>query len=301
MSATSTLPTALTPENVPLRSGPPTREELLVYYPAKFTWEQLKTFINSGDLGLLKRDKKLQQRYDQWSAGIRKQYGSMVNYLLTHRLQWGKRDSLSMLHSQLDNAEPHSNGIPSMNGTTAAENLETAPGELPLIPAGAPSYFTADTPQGLISIIMNDWPYSVPPEIEHTLVWTRLPILPPALPPSIEKRLLQDGLWGFTGSLTPPPSPDRIPEYLPALAEWGVTLDSLVRSPPGTEEEETLVKKMGEHVDKFVKMRWKESEWETAWFVNPPRLQSVPGLAHIHVFSRYKSREETQEWIAARK
>lgn len=94
------------------------------------------------DLGLLKRDKKLQQRYDQWSAGIRKQYGSMVNYLLTHRLQWGKRDSLSMLHSQLDNAEPHSNGIPSMNGTTAAENLETAPGELPLIPAGAPSYFT---------------------------------------------------------------------------------------------------------------------------------------------------------------
>lgn len=39
---------ALTAENVPLRSGPPTREELLVHYPARFTWDQLKTFVNSG-------------------------------------------------------------------------------------------------------------------------------------------------------------------------------------------------------------------------------------------------------------
>lgn len=39
---------ALSTENVPLRTGPPTREELLVYYPAKFTWTQLKTFVNSG-------------------------------------------------------------------------------------------------------------------------------------------------------------------------------------------------------------------------------------------------------------
>lgn len=33
---------------VPLGEGIPTKEELLVYYPAKFTWKQLKTFINSG-------------------------------------------------------------------------------------------------------------------------------------------------------------------------------------------------------------------------------------------------------------
>lgn len=33
---------------VPLGKGTPTREELLVYYPAKFTWKQLKTFVNSG-------------------------------------------------------------------------------------------------------------------------------------------------------------------------------------------------------------------------------------------------------------
>lgn len=43
-----TVTQALTPENVPLRAGPPTREELLVHYPARFTWNQLKTFINAG-------------------------------------------------------------------------------------------------------------------------------------------------------------------------------------------------------------------------------------------------------------
>lgn len=40
--------TTLTPADVPLREGPPTREELLVYYPSRFTWTQLKAFVNSG-------------------------------------------------------------------------------------------------------------------------------------------------------------------------------------------------------------------------------------------------------------
>lgn len=33
---------------VPIRSGPPTMKELRVHYPARFTWSQLKTFVNSG-------------------------------------------------------------------------------------------------------------------------------------------------------------------------------------------------------------------------------------------------------------
>ena len=81
------------------RRGPPTREELQTFYKPKFTWEQLKLFINSGcvrayqsaityngllyfnsicrDLGLLKRDKELQKRYMNWSAGIKAEYGSI--------------------------------------------------------------------------------------------------------------------------------------------------------------------------------------------------------------------------------
>lgn len=34
--------------SVPLGTGLPTRAELLTYYPGKFTWEQMKTFVNSG-------------------------------------------------------------------------------------------------------------------------------------------------------------------------------------------------------------------------------------------------------------
>jgi hypothetical protein len=41
------------PHTVQLGEGPPTKEELLVYYPAKFTWKQLKTFVNSGYICML--------------------------------------------------------------------------------------------------------------------------------------------------------------------------------------------------------------------------------------------------------
>lgn len=212
-------------------------------------------------------------------------------------------------------------------------------GELPPVPSDA--YFTANPPSEFVSIIQNDWPYSgecssiytinnrhltipVPPEIEHTLIWTRLPIFHPALvADSITTRVEQDGLWGFTGNSSPPPSPSTLPLCLPALAEWDVTIESLVRSEKGTVEEGATVRRAGDEVHNFVKKRWVEEEWETAWFVNPPvgvyintyshrvislnwisiagsfvsafpptpgaqRLQSVPGIAHIHVFAKRK-------------
>ncbi|KAJ3569388.1 hypothetical protein NP233_g5081 [Leucocoprinus birnbaumii] len=279
----------LKPADVPLRKGPPTKEELLVHYPAKFTWEQLKTFVNSGDLGLLKRDKKLQKRYDEWIVGILKQWGSSENYLLNHRLQWGKADTLSLLTSALD--EPHK---PAVNGHSVLllkePTIPVAPKALPPLPADAPEYFSVDTPPEYISIILNDWPYSVPAEIEHTLIWTRIPIYHDTLvPPSIKSRIHQDGLWGFTGNSSPPPDPaEHLPSCISALAEWGITLDTMVVSKKGTEEEEELVRHAGSKVHEFVLKRWDEKVWETAWFVNPPRLQSVPGLAHIHVFAKQK-------------
>ncbi|KAK7469023.1 hypothetical protein VKT23_003517 [Stygiomarasmius scandens] len=257
-------------KNVP---GPPTREELLADYPAKFTWEQLKTFVNSGDLGLLKRDRTLQKRYDLWAVGVKEKYGGIVNYLLQYRLQWGKPDTLSLLPSALDaNTFPYDGSVP-LKGD-----------------GNPPPYFTVSTPIEYLSIIQNDWPYSVPPEVEHTLIWTKVPIYHPDIShPSISSRLEQDGLWGFTGNTSPPPSPSTLHLCLPALSEWGITKEKMIISPKGTPEEEVLVRKAGEPVHEFVKRRWNEDEWETAWFVNPPRLQSVPGLAHIHVFAKKKN------------
>lgn len=112
--------------------------------------------------------------------------------------------------------------------------------------------------------------FSVPPEIEHTLVWTRMPIIPLDLPDAVRPRIHQDGLWGFTGSASPPPSPSTLPACLPALADWGITLDKLVCSPKGTAEEDRLVKEAGSEIDTFIRRGWPEREWETAWFVNPP-------------------------------
>ncbi|OCF40891.1 hypothetical protein I317_05341 [Kwoniella heveanensis CBS 569] len=50
--------------------------------------------------------------------------------------------------------------------------------------------------------------------------------------------------------------------------------------------------KGGQEVGKMVKALWDERGWECLWFVNPPRLQSVPGLSHFHVFARRKTPEE---------
>ncbi|KAH6912569.1 hypothetical protein BKA70DRAFT_1370124 [Coprinopsis sp. MPI-PUGE-AT-0042] len=238
----------LSPETVPLRTGPPTKEELLVYYPGRFTWRQLKTFVNSGDLGLLKRDRKLQKRYDDWSVGIAQEYGSMVKYLLNYRLRWGQPDTLSLLKSEV------------------VEQLQ--------LDSGTPTpYFSVSARPEDFCIIQNDWPYSTPSDVEHTVIWTKVPIYHSDLVhKTIEDRVAQDGLCGFTGLSSPPPSPSELPSCISTLSEWA--------------EEADLVKRAGSAVAEFVEKRWKDDVWETAWFVNPPRLQSIPHLAHFHVFAR---------------
>jgi hypothetical protein len=112
--------------------------------------------------------------------------------------------------------------------------------------------------------------YPVPTDVEHSIIWSRIPIIHPALVPDpVWGRVQHDGLKGFTGDTSPPPSPSGLPDCLSALSEWGVTMDDLVRSQRGTEDEEQMVRRAGEEVDRFVRRRWIESEWETAWFVNP--------------------------------
>jgi hypothetical protein len=127
-----------------------------------------RRIVVSRDLGLLKRDKKFQQRYDRWVEGIKAEYGSngnrfpsfllhfsssVANYLIKYRLQWGKADTISKLPSRLS--------------PPAAEKDDVGTGKVPLLASGLPPippdtkpYFTADIPLQLVSIIMNDWPYS---------------------------------------------------------------------------------------------------------------------------------------------
>ena len=113
--------------------------------------------------------------------------------------------------------------------------------------------------------------HSVPAEVEHSLVWTKMPIYhPDLLADSIKSRIDQDGLWGFTGCDPPPPSPSNLSTCISKLAEWDVTMDKMIKSETPTEEEIILIQKAGREVHRYVKNTWVEKEWETAWFVNPP-------------------------------
>jgi len=107
-------------------------------------------------------------------------------------------------------------------------------------------------------------PPTVPPHIEHHVIWTQLPVFHDDLiDTSIRAQVEVDGLYGFTG-------------------QDGNSL-------PKLEPVNVLVRQSGSHVQAFVLNEWPESLWECAWFVNPPRLQSVKALAHIHVFARRKA------------
>lgn len=62
---------------IPLGSGPPTHEEMIAHYPAQFTWDQLRAFLVSGDLRLMKRHHELDKRYHRWCDGIKQEHGSL--------------------------------------------------------------------------------------------------------------------------------------------------------------------------------------------------------------------------------
>ncbi|KAG9125411.1 hypothetical protein FRC07_007710 [Ceratobasidium sp. 392] len=164
-----------------LEAGIPTLEDLARNYPPRFTWDQVKDQVDSGDLAALKRHPALQKRYDTWIARVKEVHGSVV-----------------------------------------------------------------------------------PPEIRHYVVWSRLPMTHPGIVPAqIWDQIVQDGLWGFSGS-----------SYKPKGS--------------GVASIDELVRQAGSEVRAYVEAKWPAEEYEVAWFVNPPRLQSIPGLAHLHVFARKK-------------
>ena len=87
----------------------------------------------------------------------------IANYLLNYRLQWGQHDSISILRSSLDEAPTHAANGSATPAVTAAPDEPLDPKEtkkLPPLPPDAPPYFKADMSPELLSITMNDWPYS---------------------------------------------------------------------------------------------------------------------------------------------
>ncbi|CAE7208439.1 unnamed protein product [Rhizoctonia solani] len=244
---------------IDLTAGIPSLEEIARDYPPMFTWEQVKDQVDSGDLAALKRHPALQKRYDTWIQQVKMVHGSVVNYLVNVRLGWGPTGSRP--------ASPGSHTEPTYaDDGSSLDPPDSAPVR-PLTPSAnnGKKWFTADIAEPLVKVLPNDWPYSVPTEIRHYVVWSRLPITHPGIVPAqIWDRIVQDGLWGFSGSTYKPKG-------------------------SGDKSTDQLVWQAGAEVRTYVENKWPAQEYDVAWFVNPPRLQSIPGLAHLHVFARKKS------------
>ncbi|WVN87413.1 uncharacterized protein L203_102592 [Cryptococcus depauperatus CBS 7841] len=159
------------------------------------------------------------------------------------------------------------------------------------------------------AVVPNDWPYCVPYGVRHFCVWSRVPIAHPKLVNYSSEdwdKIEEQGLGGFTG-VTP---------VFPHSKEF-FTADSSGCQPPGRSLQTSAKdndwyaidvahggyemqrwagvqyeSNGGTEVGKMIRGLWDERGWECLWFVNPLRLQSVPGFDHFHVFARRKSPEE---------
>jgi hypothetical protein len=244
------------------------------------SWEHIQRVVAQDDLDYLVRHKDCETRYIAWGEGIRKKYGGLENYMRLVRLDWGEDDDTSP-------------GTPNkgMNGSKI-ENVND-------VEADVRSYFSdvvAEDPT-LVKTIPNDWPYAMPAECGHYVVWCKRLILDKALfatkdtpfpkgpiREAIFAAINFDGIRGLTGSSNKIQqfgfkTRNFLKESDEAMAWMKETYSS-----EQSEEEQLcdLAEKAqgwaGRFIDRFVKKRWPEDNWETAYFCNPPHLRTVPGV-----------------------
>ncbi|BGP20304.1 hypothetical protein JCM10213_002067 [Rhodosporidiobolus nylandii] len=246
------------------------------------TWEELCGVIGSCQLAALSRQPEFEALYAQeFGPLVRRTYGSMEKYL---------RKQLGWAPDAADEGE----------------------------------YWLRT---GRTNVRRNDWPYGIPRDVSHWVVWVPLPLFHPALctpaptrpstplPPSqIAAPSSSDSSSGTSTpsglSRTNPLAHDHVAptkgtwDYVSRNGLSGLTGEAERRwrerqqkargqdgeaGGAGAEDEEEDGPER--EVAAFVRSRWREEDgWETAWFANPPALQSVPGLAHFHVLARKTER-----------
>ncbi|KAK3940087.1 hypothetical protein QBC46DRAFT_459253 [Diplogelasinospora grovesii] len=99
------------------------------------TWDDVCAKVAENTLELFQRKPSDLRRYLAWSADIGKEYGSMMNFILTTRLaqwEWTENDGI-------------------------------------IRPKGRPFECEDDD----IKILQNDWPYGIDERIVHLVVWTK--------------------------------------------------------------------------------------------------------------------------------
>lgn len=227
-----------------------------------FTWSDLTRIVSTGNLQSLSRHPDDLSEYFAWMDSVKASYGSVTAFLLSERFTASK-----LLES--------ASSPTCSRGLGRTEEAEVC--------------FKRTFKTGVeCQILRNDWPYSIPRDSTHHVVWSYLPILHPSL--TTTSSPLSHLAWsiisrrGLCGTLHPSrgltlPTIEQHAVHLPEL-----NLTRLEKEDRGVLEE-TLRRACAEVVE-FVRSEWDTARMEVAFFANPPSLQSVPSLAHFHVLVR---------------
>ncbi|CBQ71934.1 conserved hypothetical protein [Sporisorium reilianum SRZ2] len=208
-----------------------------------FTWTDLTDIVSSGQLHRLSRHPDDLREYFAWMASVKTSYGSVTNFLLAERFTATRL---------LEKASP-----------SAAQGKREQ------------CFRSHFQPGRDCEVLVNDWPYSVPRDVTHYVVWSCLPILHPDLVPH---SAVKQTAWsiiakrGLCATLTPTP---RFPP-LENLTSAHLEDDTKLQLHQALQNACT-------DLIAFIRTHWDLRKCEVAFFANPPSLQSVPSLAHFHV------------------
>jgi hypothetical protein len=111
----------------------------------RLSWPEVQKLIQTNRIDLFQRVPSDLRRYKAYTARLKQQYGSVMNFVMAERLKW---------QDLLPQGEPFSN--PGKITTTclpAVRSLTLAIGD--------------------IKILLNDWPYGIDTRIVHLVIWVK--------------------------------------------------------------------------------------------------------------------------------
>lgn len=264
--------------------------------------------LGNSQLHRLRRRPEELAAYLAWKEEVIAREGSMQRYLessvfpasfLSQRLET-RAPSPSMAEAQHGAALGFT--ISPTLDAAALFALETLPS--PSVPL--PPYFTRDIASTTTHLRVNDWPYSIPSEVKHYVLWSVHPFIHPSLIPRSYPSAVREKAWthirgkGLTG---------LVGCEADANTNGGAVYVA-VDDGESDEEQATIeaaIWDAGREMRGWVANTWKsEYGWEAAWFINPPvrlrwcyylnsirraistndlpqQLQSIPALPHFHI------------------
>ncbi|CEH16465.1 Protein of unknown function DUF3605 [Ceraceosorus bombacis] len=238
-------------------------------------WHLVGEVCANGDLDRLVRLKACDRAYLEWAKPIRTKWGGLENYIRVVRLGWPNPEA--PLPAYLSKTTGNDEGAGASQAQVVLQQ----------------DYFLDTDDETLVRRVPNDWPYAIPEDCEHWVVWSRKEIYTRSLffapnPPwqqdesfkgQLWSAIVKDGIRGHTGSSSNSNSTKytgwRTLEHLQESL-------ALTATPAEIRElAESAQSWTGREVSKYVKRTWDEEQWETNWFCNPPHLRTVPGLSHF--------------------